>query len=85
MLETPEWSLSQADLKDALAELCNIVGGGVKSILPGPSSLSLPKVSAGPQPPPDPHLRLAAHVCFACDGHPADVRVLMNPQEVEQK
>lgn len=39
--------LTEADLNDALGELVNIVGGNVKSVLPGPSSLSLPLVSRG--------------------------------------
>jgi chemotaxis protein CheX len=38
------------DVDDALGELANVVGGGVKSTLPGPSALSLPQV--GPVPPP---------------------------------
>ncbi|MBZ5735171.1 chemotaxis protein CheX [Nocardioides sp. TRM66260-LWL] len=35
------------DLTDALGELVNIVGGGVKSLMPGPSALSLPLVAQG--------------------------------------
>jgi chemotaxis protein CheX len=33
---------SPADVSDALGELVNVLGGSVKSLLPGPSSLSLP-------------------------------------------
>lgn len=36
-----------ADLQDTLAELTNMIGGNIKSIMPSPSSLSLPMVSAG--------------------------------------
>ena len=35
------------DVDDAIGELVNIVGGNVKSVLPGPSSLSLPLVAHG--------------------------------------
>lgn len=36
-----------ADVVDAVGELVNMVGGGVKSLLPEPSSLALPVVTAG--------------------------------------
>lgn len=39
---------SEEDVTDALGELINIVGGGIKSLMPGPSSLSLPLVAQGP-------------------------------------
>ncbi len=35
------------DRVDTLAELTNMIGGNIKSIVPGPSSLSLPTVSLG--------------------------------------
>ncbi|SES39631.1 chemotaxis protein CheX [Actinokineospora terrae] len=34
------------DVGDALGELANVLGGNVKSVLPSPSQLSLPRVSA---------------------------------------
>ncbi|SDQ20552.1 chemotaxis protein CheX [Quadrisphaera sp. DSM 44207] len=37
------------DVEDGLGELANVVGGGIKGTLPGPSVLSLPEV--GPVPP----------------------------------
>ena len=39
--------LAVADVHDALAELTNMIGGNIKSQVPGPSDLSLPSVSAG--------------------------------------
>jgi chemotaxis protein CheX len=33
------------DVADALGELANVIGGNVKSLLPGPSALSLPQVT----------------------------------------
>ncbi len=38
---------SSADLTDALGELVNVIGGNVKSLMPGPSQLSLPLVAQG--------------------------------------
>lgn len=35
------------DVADAVGELVNMIGGGVKSLMPGPSALSLPVVAAG--------------------------------------
>jgi chemotaxis protein CheX len=40
------------DVADALGELANVVGGNVKALLPGPSTLGLPEV--GPRPPQGP-------------------------------
>ncbi|MEQ6901942.1 chemotaxis protein CheX [Nocardioides sp. YIM 152588] len=44
---TEDEALEDADLADAVGELVNMVGGSLKSILPGPSALSLPTVAAG--------------------------------------
>ena len=35
------------DVADAVGELVNMIGGNVKSLMPGPSGLSLPVVAAG--------------------------------------
>ncbi len=35
------------DIQDAMAELTNMVGGNIKSQVPGPSFLSLPSVTTG--------------------------------------
>lgn len=48
MLGLPEHDqCSTEDLTDALGELVNIVGGNIKSLMPGPSTLSLPLVAQG--------------------------------------
>jgi chemotaxis protein CheX len=39
--------ITEADVADAIGELVNMVGGNVKSLMPGPSALSLPVVSTG--------------------------------------
>ncbi|GAB4010144.1 chemotaxis protein CheX [Nocardioides ultimimeridianus] len=43
----PGEDAADADLADAVGELVNMVGGNVKSLMPGPSVLSLPMVAAG--------------------------------------
>jgi chemotaxis protein CheX len=42
-----EDEVSPAEITDAVGELTNMVGGSLKSILPGPSKLSLPSVTTG--------------------------------------
>ncbi|MCW2856953.1 MAG: chemotaxis protein CheX [Marmoricola sp.] len=40
-------SVGDDDVADAVGELVNMIGGNVKSLMPGPSALSLPVVAAG--------------------------------------
>lgn len=47
MLCLDEGPLDDADVADAVGELVNMIGGNVKSLMPGPSVLSLPVVAAG--------------------------------------
>ncbi|TNM44209.1 chemotaxis protein CheX [Nocardioides albidus] len=48
MLDLPaDEAPSDSDVADAVGELVNMVGGNVKSLMPGPSVLSLPAVAAG--------------------------------------
>lgn len=48
MLALPEdEAVADGDVADAVGELVNMVGGNVKSLMPGPSVLSLPAVAAG--------------------------------------
>lgn len=39
--------VADGDVADAVGELVNMIGGNVKSLMPGPSVLSLPMVAAG--------------------------------------
>ena len=38
-------TLEQSEVLDALGELVNVVGGNIKSILPAPTSLTIPRVA----------------------------------------
>jgi chemotaxis protein CheX len=49
MLNVPAGEVSRADERDVAAELVNMIGGNIKSLLPGPSLLSLPAVMEGQQ------------------------------------
>lgn len=48
------------EVADAVGELANMVGGNVKSLMPDPSSLSLPVVRAGTITPPSDAIEVAA-------------------------
>jgi len=43
----PEDEVSVDDVRDALGEITNMIGGNVKALLPAPSRLSLPTVVEG--------------------------------------
>jgi chemotaxis protein CheX len=47
MFNVAEGDTTAADSQDALAELANMIGGNLKSLLPGPSFVSLPSVTEG--------------------------------------
>ncbi|EMI56785.1 chemotaxis protein CheX [Rhodopirellula sallentina] len=47
MLMVPDEDVSMEDVQDTIAELSNMVGGSIKAILPGQSTLSLPSVASG--------------------------------------
>lgn len=47
MFALDENEVADADRQDSLAELTNMIGGNIKSIVPSPSSLSLPTVTNG--------------------------------------
>jgi CheY-specific phosphatase CheX len=76
MLGCSEEAVRPAELHDTLAELVNIVGGGVKALVPGPSRLSLPMVLHGR----DycwqmPHAMCLACQALYCKGQPMTVRL----------
>jgi len=51
MFDADADSLADADVRDAVGELINIIGGNLKSLLPPPALLSLPRVDTGmPEP-----------------------------------
>lgn len=47
MLQIAPEQVLENDLQDVLAELTNMIGGNIKSQVPGPSFLSIPSVTTG--------------------------------------
>lgn len=77
MLGQPEAELDTVDVLDAVGELCNMIGGGIKSLLPGPSTLSLPSITQGTQYSVRlPKTRVVARFQFTCEKQPLEIRVL---------
>ncbi len=79
MLGIDNSSVAPEDRVDVLAELTNMIGGNIKSLLPGPSNLSLPSVAPGT--PPESALAGAAdlnHVRMSCVGEEVNVIVRKN-------
>jgi len=47
LLQTSEASVTEEDLRDAFAEMTNMIGGNIKGQVPCPSFLSIPSVTTG--------------------------------------
>lgn len=76
MFDAPGSTLEPDEIDDAVGEMANMIGGNVKSLLPEPSQLSLPTVSAGDEPPSFPGTVLVEHLEFDVAGQPFTVSVL---------
>jgi chemotaxis protein CheX len=82
MLAIDQRDVQPEDRQDTLAELTNMIGGNIKSLLPGPSNLSLPIVTWGK----NFGVRLVGSkminkLTLDCAGQPLSILVLeMNPQ-----
>ena len=70
LLDMSEEELTSEDIRDALGELVNVVGGNLKGLLDddGKSTLSLPVVSRHTPEVAGSHLTIASS--FVADGHP---------------
>jgi chemotaxis protein CheX len=59
------------EVRDALGELTNMLGGNLKAVLPGPSQISLPTVAVGSDYDVGvPDAKVVTRVPFVCDGEP---------------
>lgn len=76
MFELDTDDLSPADIDDAVGEMANMIGGNIKSLLPGPAQLSMPAVSRGDQPPHFPGTEVVEHLDFAVEGQRFSVTLL---------
>ncbi|MBX3376603.1 MAG: chemotaxis protein CheX [Phycisphaeraceae bacterium] len=70
-------SVSMQDMQDAVAELVNIMGGNLKSLLPEKCYLSLPSVvEGGDYSARVPGSRVVNREEFSCDGHRVTITIL---------
>ncbi|RLV48786.1 chemotaxis protein CheX [Nocardioides mangrovicus] len=70
------------DVADALGELVNVLGGNLKSMLPGPSTLSLPVTVTGEVAPPS-HAEEQGRCVAVLDGRPISLTTyLLDPGAV---
>lgn len=67
--------VSCEEVRDAVGELINVVGGNIKSILPGPTELSLPSVHGAAADPVPVGFELGWQVNFTWLGEPVGVAV----------
>ena len=76
MFDLPAAQLDDEQVADALGELTNMIGGNIKSLIPGPSRLSMPTVTVGASSTvPAPGAALLSTVSLACEGLPLTVSV----------
>lgn len=71
--------LTPAEINDAVGELVNVVGGNIKSLVPGPSVLGLPIVIEGAPVARPTNLELAHEVRFSWMAEPVVVTVWIEP------
>lgn len=71
--------LTAGEIDDAVGELVNVVGGNIKSLVPGPSVLGLPTVVEGTPVPQPTHLELSHEVRFSWMAEPVVVSVWTDP------
>lgn len=76
MFDLPAEQLTGDEIADALGELTNMVAGNIKSLLPGPSRLSIPVVMVGASSIVRmPSAVLVNTVSLACEGLPLTVSI----------
>ena len=76
MFDMSEQDLSEAEIRDAVGEIVNMVGGNLKGIVEGESSLSLPCVGESAGCPPFDNSFSGVSVSNRCQGDPLIVRLL---------
>lgn len=82
MFDLPAEQLDDQEVADALGELTNMIGGNIKSLIPGPSRLSMPAVTVGASLTVRmPRAALVSTVSLACEGLPLTVSVWRDDPE----
>jgi chemotaxis protein CheX len=75
MFDTKPDVVTDAEIVDALGELTNMIGGNIKSLLPAPSQLSLPMVSASVWPTTVPGSVPVCRVAFSINADTVQISV----------
>jgi chemotaxis protein CheX len=78
LFETTESPTPEDMVRDLTAELANMIGGNIKGLLPGPSSLSIPVVRSITPAPPEPQGPNQTSVGFDCELGRFVVKVTMH-------
>ena len=82
MFDLPAAQLDDEQVADALGELTNMIGGNIKSLIPGPSRLSMPTVTvAASSTILMPGGALLSMISLACEGLVLTVSVWMMPAD----
>lgn len=82
MLQMNPADVTSDDIRDVAAELTNMIGGNLKSLLPGPLYLSLPTVVAGRDLGLEiPGAELVEDVGLVCEAGPFRVRMFSRKSE----
>ena len=81
MLGVKSEDVQAADIQDTIAELTNMIGGNIKSLVPNPSVLSLPTITTGKEfDVRVPDTTLANRVPLECNGQQLCVALLQANQ-----
>ncbi|MCW2567059.1 MAG: hypothetical protein JWN54_1156 [Mycobacterium sp.] len=84
LLAMGEDELAEADVADAVGELANMIGGNIKSLLPGPSALTLPLVSLGGAAMHRPSATEAVRLDLTWQGEPVRISVWASNSESQE-
>jgi len=75
----------EADVRDALGEIANMVAGNVKALLPEPCTISLPAVALGSDDTVSvPGTSPVTSVPFTCDDHPFVITLLERRDDLKE-
>jgi len=81
MFDADADTLSEDDVRDAVGEVINIIGGNLKSLLPPPALLSLPRVETGlPKPTHLDEAELVSELRFDWIDEPIIIAVWREPE-----
>ena len=81
----PAPKVHEAEVRDALGEIANMVAGNVKALLPEPCSMSLPAVALGSDDTISvPGTTPVTSVPFSCDGHLFVITLLQRVDVVKE-